>query len=91
MFATLRAKGHISTAYTDDSCLQGQSYDSCYKNIVETVHLMDSLGFTVHPKKSVLLPVQQIVFLGFLLCLVSMTIRPTTEKCQTVIEMIKEL
>ena len=91
VFAKLRAEGHISTAYTDDSCLQGQTYDSCYKNIFETVHLMDSLGLTVHPKKSVLIPVQQIVFLGFILCSVSMTVRPTNEKCQKVIDMCHQI
>ena len=87
VFAILRAKGHVSTAYTDDSCLQGMSYNSCLKNISDTVSLMDSLGLTVHPSKSVLVPVQQITLLGFILCSISMTIRPTPEKCQKVVEL----
>lgn len=87
MFATLRAKGHVSTAYTDDSCLQGMHYKSCLRNISDTVSLMNSLELTVHPNKSVLLPTQQIVFLGFILCSISMTIRPTPEKCQKVVEL----
>ena len=87
VFAKLQAQGHISTAYTDDSCLQGSSYDSCRQNIVDTINLMDLLGLTVHPQKSVFVPVQQIVFLGFILSSLTMTIRPTPEKCQKIIEL----
>ncbi len=58
VFAVLRRNGHISTAYIDDSCLQGDTYIDCQHNIRETVQLMDSLGFTIHPSKSVLIPVQ---------------------------------
>ena len=67
VFAKLRAKGHISSAYIDDSCLQGATYQLCKKNITDTVKLMDSLGLTVQPEKSVFKPTQQIIFLGFLL------------------------
>ena len=48
---------------------------------------MDSLGLTVHPNKSVLIPCQQIIFLGFILCSITMTIKPTIEKCKKVIEL----
>ena len=47
---------------------------------------MDSLGLTVQPEKSVLVPTQQIVFLGFLLCSVTMTVRLTPERSQEIIE-----
>ena len=86
VFAKLRAKGHISAAYIDDSCLQGSTFKICRNNIQDTVHLMDSLGLTVQPEKSVLVPTQQIVFLGFLLCSVTMTIRLTPERSQEIIE-----
>ena len=75
VFASLRAKGHISSAYIDDSCLQGSSYRECLSNISDTVNLMDSLELTVQPEKSVFVPKQQIIFLGFLLCSVTMTVR----------------
>ena len=29
VFASLRAKGFITTAYIDDSCLQGSTFDEC--------------------------------------------------------------
>lgn len=86
VFANLRAKGFISTAYIDDSCLQGSTFDDCYRNILVTVKLMDALGLTVHVDKSVLIPSKQIVFLGFLLCSETMTVRLTVERVEELIE-----
>ncbi len=68
VFAVLRRNGHISTAYIDDSCLQGDTYIDCQHNIRETVQLMDSLGFTIHPSKSVLIPSKQNYICGILYC-----------------------
>ncbi len=53
VFAHLRAMGHVSTNYIDDSCLQGATSDECYKNVLATVQLMDSLGLTIHPRKRI--------------------------------------
>ena len=61
IFASLRAREFISTAYID-SCLQGSSFEEYSNNIQATVNSMDSLGFTVHLNKSVLFPTKQIVF-----------------------------
>ena len=91
VFAHLRAKGHISSAYIDDSCLQGSTYDRCLKNIHDTIQLMDSLGLTVQLNKSVLKPTQQITFLGFLLCSVTMTIRLPPERCKAIIDLCLEI
>jgi len=87
VFAILRLKGHISTIYIDDSCLQGYTYNSCQQNINDTVELLDKLGFTISLKKSVLIPTQKIVFLGFVLCSTTMTVRLTTKKCELIAEM----
>lgn len=91
VFANLRTLGHISTAYIDDSCLQGNSYQTCMRNIKDTIQLMDSLGLTIHPEKSVLIPSQQIVFLGFILCSVTMTIRLTPEKVTETIALCHDM
>ncbi|MES9881024.1 MAG: reverse transcriptase domain-containing protein [Sedimenticola sp.] len=80
VFSTLRSRGHVSTAYVDDSCLQGATFQECEVNIRDTVELMDDLGLTVHPEKSQLIPCKQIVFLGFLLCSETMTVRLTNER-----------
>ena len=82
VFAHLRARGFRSSAYIDDSCLQGTSRSECQNNLDATVELMDSLGVTVHPKKSVLIPRKQITFLGFILCSETMSVRLTTERME---------
>ena len=87
VFSDLRSKGHTSSAYIDDSCLQESTYSKCKQNIKDTVTLMDSLGLTVHPEKSVLEPTQQIIFLGFLLCSVTMTVRLPPERCLEIIHL----
>ena len=91
VFAHLRGRGHISSAYIDDSCLQGSTYDRCLQNIHDTIQLMDSLGQTVQLGKSVLQPIQQIVFLGFLLCSVTMSVRLPAERCKAIIELCQEI
>lgn len=91
VFSNLRSKGHISSAYIDDSCLQGSTYSKCKQNIKDTVTLMDSLGLTVQPEKSVLEPTQQIIFLGFLLCSVTMTVRLPPERCQEIINFCNKI
>ena len=59
VYVTLRRKGHISKAYIDDSCLQGRTKQQCAQIVSDAVHLLDNLGFTVHDKKSVLIPTKK--------------------------------
>ena len=58
VFATLRKKGLLSTVYIDDSCLLGASFRKWEENIWSTMKLLDNLGLTIHPTKSVLVPTQ---------------------------------
>ena len=51
----------------DDSALFGQTVESCGQNITDTVSLMDSLGFTIHPEKSCFQPTHTLIYLGFVL------------------------
>ena len=52
--------GHTSVVYVDDSYLQGDSYESCLKNLNDTIIMFRSLGFTIHPEKSVLKSTQNL-------------------------------
>ena len=68
--------GHI-----DDSLLIGKTFYSCQRNVFHTVSFFTKLGFTVHPVKSVLQPLQKIDFLGFVLdsttmMVISMSLKP---------------
>ena len=51
------------------------TYASCEDNILETTNTFLKLGFVIHLTKSVLIPKQELEFLGFLLNSNSMTIR----------------
>lgn len=55
-FAKLRQKGHVSVVYVDDTCLKGDSYRKCHENIADTIQLLQSLGFTIHPDEYILTP-----------------------------------
>ena len=73
----LHKKGHVSSSYIDDLYLQGRTYALCVSNVIDTFIHFDSLGFTIHPDKSVFIPSQRLVLLGFLIDSVAMTITLT--------------
>lgn len=66
-----------SIAHLDDLYLQGQSYGDCVKNAIDTTVLLDKLGFTVHPEKSIFVPSEAIVILGSRINFVTMSIQLT--------------
>ena len=80
VFAWLRGQGFTSVIYVDDSLLYGFTFEQCLANIKITLHTLHELGFVVHPDKSVLQPMQVIVFLGFKINTLDMTITLTEEK-----------
>ena len=82
----LHKKGHVSSSYIDDLYLQGRTYDLCVSNVIDTFIQFDSLGFTIHPDKSVFIPSQCLVLLGFIIDSVAMTITLTPEKALKVQE-----
>lgn len=54
--------------------------------MIDTFIQFDSLGFTIHPDKSVFIPSQRLVLLGFIIDSVAMTITLTPEKALKVKE-----
>ena len=52
----------------------------CLHNIENIIELLQNLGFTIHPTKSILTPTQRITFLGFVTDSVQMTLEITEEK-----------
>ena len=79
-YTVLRKKGHVSSGYIDDAYLQGNTYDDCASNVVDTVELFSTLGLVVHPDKSVLEPAQRLEFLGLLLNSILMRVTLTLQK-----------
>ena len=82
VFATLRDKGHLSSAFLDDSVLVAQSRESCLQNVRDTVQLLRSLGLLIHPEKSVLEPSHTIQYLGVVINSVTMKVKLTSERAQ---------
>ena len=80
----LRQKGHIVCAYIDDICNIRYTYKECQQNVADTISLLDSLGFVVHPEKSVFIPSQTLVFLGCIIKSVSITVILTNKRKQKV-------
>lgn len=80
VYCYLRKNGHLSSGYIDDSYLQGDGFSDCLANVVDTIKLFDTLGFIIHPDKSVFIPTQVLTFLGFILDSRNMTICLTPEK-----------
>ena len=90
-FFYLRKKGHPSVVYVDDSYLQGSTKEKCLENVHDTIVLLQSLGFTIHPDKSIFEPAQKITFLGFIIDLITVTITLTAEKKEKISNICQEL
>lgn len=80
VFAHLREQGHECFGYIDDSFVIADSFAEASHSCHQLAHTLDSLGFVIHREKSVLKPSQTLVFLGFELNSVTMTVKPTQSK-----------
>lgn len=80
----LRQLGHISVSHIDDSYLQGDDYDDCANNVLDTTRLLDSLGFIIHPDKSSFIPNQVITILGFKINSIVTRVFPTADKIKKI-------
>ena len=88
---TLHKQGHIAVAHLDDLYLQGQTYEKCVLNVIDTTVLLDKLGLVVHPEKSTFIPTQVLTILGFVINSVAMTIQLTREKAAGLQNVCSEL
>lgn len=91
VFAKLRDMGHASTSFIDDSMQVSVSYDQCLDNVLATIELLMSLGFVVHPEKSVFTPSQRIVYLGFIIDSFQMMVFLTQERTDSILALCKSL
>ncbi|XP_068729041.1 uncharacterized protein [Montipora capricornis] len=91
VYAWLRTQGHVNLGYIDDSYLHGDSCVECSNNVKATAFLFKRLGFHLDPTKSVIIPTQNLTFLGFKLDSRSMTVAPPDEKIHKTVEARKRL
>ena len=76
----LHVKRHVIAGYIDDFILLNETYEGCTATVAETIISFDKLGFVVHPQKSVFIPNQSLVLLGFIINSVTMKISLTDSK-----------
>ena len=80
LFAELRKRGHVNTSFIDDCLLIGESRADCLSNVKDTILFSEAAGFMIHPEKSILHPTQSIIYLGFVIDSVKMTVSLTPER-----------
>ena len=83
LIATLKLDGHIIAICINNLINNGLTFDECVENLITSIKLLNSLGFIIHPDKSIFLPKQEITFLGFNINLQKMEITLTDTKKKT--------
>ena len=74
IYAYLHKLGHIVSGFLDDTIIIADSFTACVKSIADTVWVFQQLGFTINVEKSVLIPTQWLVYLGFAINSVNMSV-----------------
>ena len=75
----LRLINHVVSGYIDDLYLQGSTYQKCAINVLDSVQMLDNPGLVIHPEKSVFIPQQKMIFLGFIIDSVRMIVMLTED------------
>ena len=78
--STLRKLGYKEMNYLDDIFISGDTFTKFRDAALASVNVLLKLGFSIHPEKSDLIPVQKIEHLGFLIDSVKMKISMTKAK-----------
>lgn len=91
LFSHLRKLGINCVSYIDDCLLVAENELACKEAVLITVEASVNAGFTVHPEKSVFLPVTTIEFLGFVLDSVTMTVKLTEPRVTKIVNSCNKL
>ena len=65
--------------------------DNCIRNVNDTKCLFEKVSFIIHEKKSIVVPVQKLKFLGFLIDSVKMVVTLPVDKIDNIIQECKVL
>ena len=71
----------------DDLITINKTQTSCSFDVDRIIELLDSLGFVIHPDKSIFKPAQEMEFLGFIINTVDMSLRLTPTKENKIVDM----
>ena len=89
--ATLRRLGITLAAYLDDLIIFGNSIEECMANLLTVIELFQSLGFVIHPRKTVFVPSNILEFLGFVIDSINMTVSVTRDKKVSIQELCEDI
>ena len=84
--ASIRNKGIRLVIYLDDMAIISSSRELSSREDGVVVQILESLGFIINKEKSVLIPSQKIVFLGYVIDSVARTVSLPEEKLNKVKE-----
>ena len=87
-FSISKSHEYLSVVFADDFYLQGPTFSTYEDNVNATVDLLQFPCFIIHPEKSVLVPTQEIEFLGFLLNSLQMKTKLTDCKSRKIMSKI---
>ena len=87
VMAQLHLLGFVATIFIDDTLLMGETKEECERNVATALQLFQSLGFVVHPTKSVLVPSTTITYLGFEIDSLQMRVTPSEERKRDIYDM----
>lgn len=87
----MRNQGHANVSNIDDSLIISKTENEWLINIKETVFLLDNLGLTIHPDKSVLTPTNLIQFLEFWIHSVEMKVSLTQENIEAIVKLSMDI
>ena len=91
VFSYLRSQfGHTCLGYIDDSFYLEDSYTECEEAKLRAMQLFVSLGFKIHPEKSVIIPTQILEFLGFILNSILMSVTLTNKKAVKILQLCQK-
>ena len=91
VFSHLRSQfGHTCLGYIDDSFYLEDSYTECEEATLRAIQLFVSLGFKIHPEKSVIIPTQILEFLGFILNSILMSVTLTNKKAVKILQLCQK-
>lgn len=87
----LRELKHLVVAYLDDVLILGRTRDQAVAGVLATKQLLETLGFILHPDKSILEPTTNMDYLGFTIDTIHMTVTLPRNKTVSLIEACSHL
>ena len=86
-----RFLGFSVIIFIDDLILIASSYDECLQQLEVLKQTLCKLGFTVNVEKSQLVPVNEIIYLGFIINSIAMRLRLPAVKLEKIVSACKAL